>query len=97
LGFAGAISRQIQKNRKKDAMHRGTCLLQFLDYSLGIRFVARLRGAAYHLDRQSPTINSPFFLNGSAVDSLTADPSFKADQALSNARTEENLHDYLTI
>jgi hypothetical protein len=78
-------------------MRRGTRLLQFLDKSLGIRLIARLRGAVYHLDRRSPVINLSFFLNGSAVDTLTADPSFKANQALSNAYVKENLHDYLTI
>jgi hypothetical protein len=78
-------------------MHRGTCLLQFLDYCLGIGPIAHLRGAVYHLDRRSPKINPPFTLNRSAVDSLTADPSFKATQAFSNARIEENLHDYLAV
>jgi hypothetical protein len=85
------------KNRKKAAMHRGTGLLQFLDNCLGIGLIARLRGAVYHLDRWSPAINASFFLNGSAVDTLTADPSFKTNQALSYARIEEDFHDYLTI
>jgi hypothetical protein len=95
---------EIQRSRvvkpvetKLAAMRRGTRLLQFLDRSLGMGVTARLRGAVYHLDRWSPAINASFFLNGSAVDTLTADPSFKANQTLSYARIEDNSHDYLTI